>query len=515
MRCFWQVACAVGLVAVAASADSGQGQVPGAAVPGAAAAPAAAAPVAAAPAAAGAAKEGFFKRMCTALDECRRKICKTPLGQLLNSMTMPATAMTGGVIPPFCPMMPSAKDLAQPGAAGAAAAAKKEALEAKQRREAVRYLSTLDCRYFPDAAPQLALALRTDSSECVRFEAALGLNNGCCCTAVTLKALEASVSGTDSDGAPAERSVRVRCAAASALEKCLSCYTAPVEPVEPGVEGGGGEKPPMGEKGPGNSANTKPAQPGTLPTTLPNSQSKKDAKPARDPNRRMPTKAEYEHARNTLNEFTALLAAYQPSAVTRASFPPSGRQDVFHIVRNSASLGSNPSTEAISTVLPQTRPTPMTGAAPVMTPRQVPARMPVNTRTPAAPTSAAPVTADTSVNPTAATQSPVSTASATQDDLTTLAKQTLGGPTQADRHAAIRQIVRYDWHQHPMVAAVLLAGAKADPSNVVRVDCLRHIAAYRVNHPQVMADLTALSSDPDGWVRQEAAQCLAQLKQVP
>src|SRR5439155_7727994 len=140
----------------------------------------------------------------------------------MNSMTRPMSTFTGGVVPLFCPIMPNDKDLAKPGVAGAAAAAQKEALEAKARRDAVRFLGTLDCRYFPDAAAQLAAALRTDSSECVRYEAALVLGHGCCCTEVTVKALEASVSGTEMDNAPAERSVRVRCAAAIALEKCPS-----------------------------------------------------------------------------------------------------------------------------------------------------------------------------------------------------------------------------------------------------------------------------------------------------
>src|SRR5262249_58451020 len=96
----------------------------------------------------------------------------------------------------------SARDGEQGGVAGAAAAAQKEALEAKARRDAVRFLGTLDCRYFPDAAPKLALALRGDSSECVRYEAALVLGRGCCCTELTVKALEASVSGTDVDNFP-------------------------------------------------------------------------------------------------------------------------------------------------------------------------------------------------------------------------------------------------------------------------------------------------------------------------
>ena len=84
--------------------------------------------------------------------------------------------------------------------------------------------------------------------------------------------------------------------------------------------------------------------------------------------------------------------------------------------------------------------------------------------------------------------------------------------TPAERHAAIRQLVRYDWKQQPMVASALLAGAKADPVDAVRVDCLRHIAAFKMNHPQVIAGVGAMVNDADPWVRQEAVTALGQLK---
>ena len=43
-------------------------------------------------------------------------------------------------------------------------------------------------------------------------------------------------------------------------------------------------------------------------------------------------------------------------------------------------------------------------------------------------------------------------------------------------------------------------------------DCLRHLAAYRMAHPQVIAGVGALAADRDEWVRLEAEQALAQLK---
>lgn len=171
---------------------------------------------------------------CEQLEACRRKKCKTPCGQLLNQMTMPLTAMTGGIIPPFCPLTPSPADLLAPGAEGAAAKIAADEANAKARRAAVRYLGTVDCHRWPEAEAALIGALRTDHNECVRFEAALSLGNGCCCTKKTMEALRIAASCSDVDGNPTETSDRVRAAAVAALEHCLSCYkdTKPVPKTE-------------------------------------------------------------------------------------------------------------------------------------------------------------------------------------------------------------------------------------------------------------------------------------------
>src|SRR5262249_21890713 len=161
------------------------------------------------PAGAAEAPKGFFAKCAAAMDACRRKICATPAGAMLNNSTKPLSGFTGGVFPMFCPVMPSLDDLNKPGVAGTADAIKKDALEAKMRRDKVRFLATVDCRYYPDAIGALIAALRTDGSECVRFEAALALGRGCCCNEKTIKALDMTVSGSEKDGNPAERSVRV------------------------------------------------------------------------------------------------------------------------------------------------------------------------------------------------------------------------------------------------------------------------------------------------------------------
>lgn len=201
-------------------------------VPGSVPAGGVAAAQQAAPAAAGAADVGFFASCIKAAEDCKRRICATPMGAMLNNMTKPFNTMSGGIIPNFCPELPGADELAKPGVEGASAQAKKDAAEAKARRQAVRYLGTLDCRYYPEAEGALIAALRTDGVECVRFEAALVLGKGCCCSRKIIEALTHAVSCSEKDGNPAERSDRVRFAACLALERCLACYSEPVEPKE-------------------------------------------------------------------------------------------------------------------------------------------------------------------------------------------------------------------------------------------------------------------------------------------
>gem|GEM_PF-1632956 len=238
---------------------------------------------------------GILQKVCARLTSIRRGLCASPAGQLLNGASKPLTAITGGVIPAFCPSTPTDADTKKPGVAGAAAAAKKEALEAKERQAAVRYLGTLDCRYYPDAAGSLAAALRTDGSECVRYEASLMLGRGCCCNQKTIAALQTSMAGTEEDGNPAERSVRVRCAAAAALERCLSCYTPPAPEEEPKEEEKPmGEKPPTGEQGPRLDKND------SIPLPEPN---KLDKTTKMKPEQKLPTRAQAERAARALAAF--------------------------------------------------------------------------------------------------------------------------------------------------------------------------------------------------------------------
>lgn len=82
----------------------------------------------------------------------------------------------------------------------------------------------------------------------------------------------------------------------------------------------------------------------------------------------------------------------------------------------------------------------------------------------------------------------------------------LRGSTAKEQHAAIRDLVRYDWKKHPIVASALVAGAMSDSTNEVRVDCIRHLAHYQMSHSDVITALTSLGTDSDTWVRDEASK---------
>ena len=202
---------------------------------------------------------------------CRRKICRTPAGQLMGRLMAPVSALSGGVIPPFCPTVPSVAELLDPGAVGAASKAKLDRAGAEERMKAVKYLGTLDCHYWPEAEEALIAALRADRNECVRYEAAVALSKGCCCTCKVIVALSHVVSCSDADGHPYEKSARVRAVAAHALDRCMvNCACAhpglPCLPVLEHAEEKPKEKektPPVKEKGKeekGKEAEKKQAQ---------------------------------------------------------------------------------------------------------------------------------------------------------------------------------------------------------------------------------------------------------------
>jgi hypothetical protein len=181
---------------------------------------------------------GFFGITPANCAACRQRICASPLGAMLNGLVGPAATMTGGLIPTFCPAVPTDAQVAAAAAAGGptgaeavAAKIKQDEADAKARRAAIRYLSTASCHYWPEAEAAIIGGLRDDRNECVRYEAALALLNGCCCTAKTIEALNIVVAGSEKDGKPSELSERVKQVSLAALQGCLLRYHPPAQPI--------------------------------------------------------------------------------------------------------------------------------------------------------------------------------------------------------------------------------------------------------------------------------------------
>lgn len=513
-RFFWAAAAAVVLAGVAPGVASAQfaggpavPAVPQPPIPGAA------------PAGIGAAgpRVGFFQRAKQNFGSCVQNLLQSPLGQLLNNLTKPLSALTGGVIPTL-EKPPSVEDTKQPGAGGAAALGKKDAAEAAKRRADVKYLGTLDCRYYPEATAALAAALRTDPSECVRYEAALALARGCCCNQTTIKALTAAVSGYEEDGNPGERSARVRCTAAAALERCLACY----------VQSGGGadalkpdpdcgpkkEKPKEEDKG---KEGTKPKEGVSAPGNSP------------------PTAKQVERAREVLSGF---IEAYATTEAMHGAKAATGSRKTPGILEAQAPMPT-PTMTPVMTPASYVARTP--APAPVLPGRttdtvtarvpDAPAPAPTLNRVkfkpeadtePAKEVTAPPVTgpvvpAVETTTPAVETKpaveaQPTVAADADAKAVEELVHKVLLSESAAEQHAAIRKLVKYDWTTHPLVASCLVAGAKSASTDAVRVDCIRHLAHLQMAHKDVLAALGELCSDTDPWVREEAGKACESLK---
>lgn len=151
---------------------------------------------------------------------CNR-LKNSPLGQLVGGLRKPLSTITGGLVP--SEKMPSAEDQKQDGPGGTAAQVKAAQLEAPKRQAAIGQLQGVDVRYHPEAETALIAALRTDPSECVRYEAALVITSLPVCTQALADALQVCVEGSHRDGNPAELSPRVRIQAEIALDHCQQC----------------------------------------------------------------------------------------------------------------------------------------------------------------------------------------------------------------------------------------------------------------------------------------------------
>jgi hypothetical protein len=487
---------------------------------------------AAAPAAAPRNIWSFLCRTPEQKQACRDRLCNSKLGQFVNQGLKPAGVLSGGLIGPFCPGF-TQEDLKKPAdsAEGAAARIKKDEAEAKARRAAVRYLGTVDCHYWPEAQDALVNALRGDRNECVRWEAALALGSGCCCTPKTIEALSITVSGSEADGNPRETSERVRAAALGALEHCLARLggpppldcppPAPVPPRE--------ELPPPREKPPVEKA---PGDPLSHYRNL-------DAVP-------MPQLVE--RARRAVGQNAAALRPVQATMSLPAAEPVTGPVDMslLGIINRSVSAGK-PAPEPPE----PPKPKPAPAAAP---PRPAGEVRPVGFQAPAPPGPGGlavpagnpyPMTVPPRPNPQPQPPAPPNRQSAApampSGVLVASAAPAAGrnplaerpqptapapasgmfavNPVQAlralrnaiepeQREWAAVNLATVDWRAQPQVVDALLTAARKDLAPTVRVACIRSLMHMNVNTAAVVAALQALRADADPRVQREAARAL-------
>jgi hypothetical protein len=556
----WKVFSA-GLALTTGIAPSVWAQVPGVTNGSAAATQAA---TAAAPASSPANFWSFFCKTPAQSLACKEKLCNSPLGQLLNNGMKPMGMFSGGLLGPCCPPFNQA-DLLKPAdsAEGAAAAIKADEADAKARRAAVRYLGTVDCHYWPEAKDALINALRADKNECVRWEAAMALNSGCCCNKATIKALTISANGTDEDDNPSETSERVRMAAMMALNHCLSCMPPVIEEKK--------------KEGPGT------------PQKLPEGTSGKEAKTTMNYYKRLdqePLARIVDDARRTL----AKAHGGDPEIVTRRG-GRGGRGGLFDIAAKAwdgsevrveeshvmvASTPPPPMVNVQQTVFQQPQPAVQVAAPAVPAPvvmqavpapvvmQAVPAPVVMQASETPRPTlmsklrelrqggSAAPVdmpalpppapapeVVQKKIVPVPAVQAsytvveekkaPTVYPTATQVSRTEVAnKPTKRSP--GDEHSVSRllavlhhaadsndrlwaacQLTRVDWRTTPQVVTELLTAAKQDSVGIVRVTCIRCLEVMEVNTPHFLATLESMKNDRDPYVKRAVDEVLIKL----
>lgn len=457
----------------------------------------------------------------------RQKFCNSPLGQLINNGLKPLSALTGGILGNCCPPnLPNAADLKKGGAEGLAAQIQAEEANAKARRAAARYLGTVDCHYFPEVGEALRDLLRKDRNECVRWEAALSLGRGCCCNKVTIQALALTVSGSEKDGNPSEKSDRVKQAAAASLAHCLACVgTVPAEPKSDVPI-----KPPETTPiKPPESGDKTTQVPGTLPLTgISQSAYYKKIES-------MPLDVIVEEARKALADLNV-------SEVVAHRNGPRSLADLADYVMNGPTTTqadaspSVPETARVATPEPPvarvaapepppvmqapkpavyTTPQPAPIPAPVVNSSYAPKAQPVPPavqQMPAVPRpapawQAAPQTQSGSATPVAAPQAQLGGAVNVQQMLTVLHDSAYS----EQREWAAERLAAVNPQSHPHVVQAVLKAAKEDTAPMVQVACIRCLAKMGCNTRDVTAALEALKGNSDPRVRVEAGQALSRL----
>lgn len=177
---------------------------------------------------------GFFTEVCSCLEAKHASCCNSAFGQFLHDSFAPVTMMTGGLLPPPCSSVYNQVQNGiangvgpngQPVSPAQAAAAKIAADQANvpARVAAVKALACVDWHWYPEAEAALISSLRSDRSECVRFQAAIAFAQARTMTKAACEALRICAEASDKDGNPSENSPRVRITAVEALVTCISC----------------------------------------------------------------------------------------------------------------------------------------------------------------------------------------------------------------------------------------------------------------------------------------------------
>jgi hypothetical protein len=482
-----------------------------------------AAPGAAAPAATGlGAKLGSLHDKKAA---CLDKLCSTPLGQLLNNMTKPASAMTGGIIPGLCPTVPSAAELAKPNSEGAAAQIKKDEAEAKARAAAVRYLGTVDCHWWPDAEVALIAALRADKNECVRYEAALALGKGCCCTKAVMESLAICVNGTEEDGHPWENSERVRMAAEMALIHCVSVAPVRRDGGEKQGETGGekkSEKTP--EKLPERTAQQGDVSEDHIQLTAfyvkqqsrPWAQIIAEARSALDKatGREVQTTMLPTGHRSIADIWERASAGSEGQEAMPTTPPPmpvirEAPREVVPAVHTEKYGGILPALFRDTNETPKPtvgwRPATVTIEIPPTSPAPPPVKEPIHKVVPAATVPVAPTPVKEPIRK-VAPPTPVS-------DADWLSVPKLLAVLQDSRMPAQREwaadcLGAVDCKSNAMVLPSLMTAARADSAPAVRIACIHALVKLHATGSDVLGTLRALTSDKDANVQMEASQAL-------
>ncbi|WP_161603281.1 HEAT repeat domain-containing protein [Blastopirellula marina] len=181
-----------------------------------------------------AASGGFFSEICSCLHASHANCCNSTFGHFLHDSFAPVSMMTGGLLPPPCNSVYNqvkngiangVGPNGQPVSPAQAAAAKIAADQAQvpARVAAVKALACVDWHWYPEAEAALISSLRSDRSECVRFQAAIAFAEARTMTKAACEALRICAEGSDKDGNPSENSPRVRIMAVEALTHCIDC----------------------------------------------------------------------------------------------------------------------------------------------------------------------------------------------------------------------------------------------------------------------------------------------------